>query len=150
MLVTQTDWEETHPRRGVREVPSWKAWRFLAWTGETSSFLVIPSRNLRTRPDLPEGWLVGGPEALVEAAAELEPGTFTVYVLDPADDDDAAQLCQVTGLWRMDDPATGSSCFWYATDAGGLMPCTRPAPASGGRLELVSELVFGTRGDRCS
>jgi hypothetical protein len=144
MLVTDTDWEETHPVRRT-QVASSKTWRFMALTGETSGFLVIRSRGFRGMPDYPEAWLVGSPEALLEAAEVWEPGTFSVYVVDLADDESAACLRQVTGLWRMDDPIAGSTCFWYATDAAGLMPCTRSAPVPGNRLELVSELVFGPR-----
>jgi hypothetical protein len=149
MLVTNTDWEETHPGKRSQLEP-YKGWRFMAWTGETASFWVIPSRDLRNTGDHPIGWLVGGPEALLEAAAELDAGTFTVYVLDPAEDDGAPRLCQVTGLWRMDDPVAGVTWFWYATDAGGLRPCTSTAPIPGNRLELVSELVFDRRSDRRS
>lgn len=144
MLVTDTDWENTHPMRRP-QVEFFKAWRFMAWTGDTSSFWVIPSRNLRNSTNHPDGWLVDGPEALLEAAAELEPGTFAVYVLVAAEDDGAARLRQVTGLWRMDDPAASPAYFWYATDTGGLRPCTRSAPIPGNRFELVRELIFDPR-----
>lgn len=141
MLVTNTNWADPDPvMQDLAECCH--AWRYVAWTGETLNFWVIPSRDLHDGTNLPDGWMVGGPEALLEGAADLVAGTFSVYVLDHNGADGAVRLCRVTGIWREREQTGGMHGFWYATDAGGLRPCARSAPLPGARLELASELVF--------
>ena len=70
------------------------------WIDGTLNFLVVASRGMRARAQLPDGWRVGGPEALLEAASQLEPGAFTVYALDRATDEGEMRFGQVTGIWH--------------------------------------------------
>jgi hypothetical protein len=109
MLVTDTSWAESHPVRGGGAGPPpagpYQAWRCVGWTDEALNFLIVASGRMRDRDQLPDGWLVGGPEALLEAASQLEAGAFAVYVLDRAVDAAKVDLCQVTGIWRERDGA---------------------------------------------
>lgn len=62
-------------------------------------FLVVTSRNHRDFASLPDGWLIAGPEPLLQVAPQWEPGTYAVYVLDRAANDNGIELCQVAGIW---------------------------------------------------
>lgn len=144
MLVTNIGWADPDPvMRDLAE--DYRAWRYVAWTGETLIFWVIGSRAVRDDSNKPDGWLVGGPEALLEAAGELQIGTFAVYVLDYSDDDRAAGLRRVTAIWRERGQKDGEAGFWYATDRGELKPCSRLQFPTESQFELVSELVFDRR-----
>ena len=59
------------------------------WIDGTLDFLVVASRDMRARAQLPDGWRVGGPEALLE-----------VYALDRATDEGEMRFGQVTGIWH--------------------------------------------------
>lgn len=145
MLVTDTSWADDNPvMRNLAE--SYRAWHCVAWTDETLNFWVMAPRDPRDDRYVPVGWLVSGPEALLEAAADLQAdGSIAVYVLDDHEADGAVGLRRVTGLWCEREPAGGVPAYWYATDAGELKPCARPQLPPQSRLERVSELVSDRR-----
>jgi hypothetical protein len=143
MLVTDTTWAESHPVRRALAGP-YQAWRCVGWTDEALNFLIVASGRMRDRDQLPDGWLVGGPEALLEAASQLEAGAFAVYVLDRALDAAKVDLCQVTGIWRERDGAV--PVFWYGTTGGELKPCSGARRYPKAPPELVSELIIGEGG----
>jgi len=93
---------------------------------------------MRDRDQLPDGWLVGGPEALLEAASQLEPGAFAIYVLNRAADAAQVDLCQVTGIWRERHGVVPT--FWYETIGGELRPCSGARRHPKAPPELVREL----------
>jgi hypothetical protein len=144
MLVTDTSWAESHPVKRALAKP-YQARRCVGWTDETLKFLIVASRVMRAGDHLPDGWLVGGPEALLDATSQLEPGAFTVYVLDRATDVGEIQLGQVTGIWREQLPEGAVPSFWYATGGGEPKPCSRMWMRSDTRPELVSVLSLAKR-----
>lgn len=135
MLVTRTVWADECRRRRLAE--SVQAWRCVGWTDETLNFWVV---SLDVQPHEPSGWLVDGPETLLEVAEELGPGTFAVYVIDRPTNG-TARLCQVTGLWREGRTAEDASGFWYANDAGELRPCSPAQLPPSDQLQPVVRLV---------
>jgi hypothetical protein len=139
MLVTDTTWAESHPVRGARAGPN-QAGRCVGWTDEVLNFLIVASGSMRDRDQLPDGWLVGGPEALLEAASQLQAGAYAVYVLDRAVDAARVDLCQVTGIWRERDGAV--PIFWYGTPGGELRPCSGARRYPKAPPEMVSELII--------
>jgi hypothetical protein len=144
MLVTDTSWVESHPvRRAI--VESYQAWRCVAWTDDVPNFLVFISRDHEDNADLPDGCVVAGPEALLDATSLLESGTFSVYVLDRAKGYIGATLSLVTGIWRERDSLGELVWFWYGTEAGELKPCSRAQGNLETRPELVSVLMFDPR-----
>lgn len=143
MLVTDPSWAESHPVRRSLAGP-YQAWRCVGWTDEVLNFLIVASRSMRDREQLPDGWLVGGPEALLEATSELESGTFAVYVLERARDAAKIDLCQVTGIWR--ERAGVMPTYWYGTTAGTLKPCSGAWRRPEAPPELVRELTL----DECT
>jgi hypothetical protein len=139
MLVTDTSWAEPHPVRRALAKP-YQAWRCVGWTDDVLNFLIVTSGHMRDRDQVPDGWLVGGPEVLLEAASQLERGAFTVYALDRAADAAKVDLCQVTGIWRERDSLV--PVFWYGTAGGTLKPCTGSRRFPKAPPELVSELII--------
>jgi hypothetical protein len=139
MLVTDTSWAESHPIKRALAGP-YQAWRCVAWTDEALNFLVVASGDLRDRERLPDGWLVVGPEALLEAIGQLEPGAFAVYVLERAPDAAKMDFCQVTGIWR--ERVGVVPTFWYGTTGGELRPCSGARRHPKVPPELVIELII--------
>jgi hypothetical protein len=133
MLVTNTDWADS-ARRDLAK--SYQAWKCVAWTRETPNFWVIADNGA---PDEPDGWLVAGPQVLLDVVEDLEPGTFAVYVHDPVGKG-GARLSRVTSLWREGDPADGAS-LWYANDLGELRPCAPSQLLPRAKLELAVRLA---------
>ena len=144
MLVTDTTWAESHPVRRALADP-YQAWRCVGWTSETMNFLIVAARNARSHGQLPDGWLVGGPEALLEAAAQMETGSFSVYVVGRATDDGNVSFGQVTGIWRERNQTGDVPSFWYAISNGEPKPCSRFRRCSEALPELVSELIIDAR-----
>lgn len=142
MLLTDERWAECHPIRRAIARP-YQPWRCVGWTDETLNFLVVISRNLRDHASLPDGWLIGGPEALIESVSQCVPGSFSVYVLDRAADDARVDLCRVTGIWRERQEKQGDEPWiWYSTDSGELRPCSRVRLGLEAQPELVIQLNF--------
>ncbi|MGF6755637.1 hypothetical protein P3T16_003043 [Paraburkholderia sp. GAS42] len=146
MLVTDTTWAESHPVRRCLVEP-YQAWRCVGWTSEMLNFWVVAARGQQAGKHLPDGWLVGGPEALLEIAPKLAPLAFSVYVLDSAADGRPAGLCQVTGIWRERGPAGRPAWFWYRTREGEFRPCSRFQFTAGSEAELECALTFDGPGD---
>ncbi len=70
-----------------------------------------------------------------------QPGSYAVYVLDRAANDEGLAVCQVTGIWReCDEGYTGR--LWYSTSVGEVRPCSHGRLVEETRPELVSELMF--------
>jgi hypothetical protein len=145
MLVTDETWVECDPIRRALAQP-YQAWRCVAWTDERLNFLVVASRTRRDHEHLPDGWLVGGAEALLDAAGQLEPGSFSVYVLDRATGDIETKLSEVTGIWRERERKGDAYGFWYSNTRGEIKPCSRAQSHRGPRPELESELDLDRRG----
>jgi hypothetical protein len=145
MLLTDMSWAESHPVRRALARP-YQAWRCVAWTDEALNFLVVASRDMPERAQLPDGWLVGGPEALLDATSQLESGTFSVYVLDRLAGTASMNLCQVTGIWR--EQASEVPTYWYGTTAGELKPCSRAWRDSQPQPELVSVMTLDVGASR--
>jgi hypothetical protein len=144
MLVTDTSWVESHPARRAIVEP-FQAWRCVAWTDDVPNFLVFISRDHADNAELPDGCVVAGPEALLDATTQLEAGTFSVYVMVRSPDGGAAHLSQVTGIWREREPMGALTWFWYGTEAGELKPCSRAQGNLETRPELVCVLMFDPR-----
>ncbi|WP_174914889.1 hypothetical protein [Burkholderia lata] len=121
----------------------YQAWRCVGWTDETLSFLVVASRDRRDDASLPDGWLISGPEALVEVVSQWESGSFAVYVLDRTAADGRMHLDRVTGIWSEHQAEeSGVSWLWYSTSRGEMRPCAHIRAHLGPRRELVNELNF--------
>lgn len=144
MLVTDETWVECDPIRRALAQP-YQAWRCFAWTDERLNFLVVASRNRPDDAELPDGWFVGGVEALLEAVSQMEPGSFSVHVLDRSAGDTGASLSQVTGIWRERELKGGIPRFWYGTQAGKFKPCWRARIDPDAELDLVSVQGFEGR-----
>jgi len=99
MLVTDETWAERHPVKQAVARP-YRAWRCVAFTEETLNFLIVASHDLPDGENLPDGWLVDGPEALLAVAAQLQAGTFSVLVMDRVADAMQMYLRRVTAIWR--------------------------------------------------
>ena len=139
MLVTDSTWAESHPVQRALAGP-YQAWRCVGWTDEALNFLIVASPSMRDRDQLPGGWIVNGPEALLEATSELEPDAFAVYVLERALDTAKVDLCQVVGIWG---ERTGVvQTYWYETTAGKLKPCAGARRSPKAPTELVRELTL--------
>ena len=142
MLVTDVRWAEGDPVRRALAMP-YQAWRCVGWTDETLNFLVVAPRDRRDRASLPDGWLISGPEALVEVAQQWDLGSFAVYVLDRTAADGCMHLDRVTGIWREHEvEESGLSWLWYSTSRGELRPCAHIRTHLGPQRELVNELNF--------
>jgi hypothetical protein len=139
MLVTDTSWAECHPVRRALAAP-FQAWRCVGWTDEVLNFMIFVSGSMNDRHQRPDGWLVGGTEALLEATAQLEPGSFTVYALDRGKDSSRLDFCQVTGIWRERDG--GVPIFWYGTTEGEFRPCSGARRFPKKPPALVSEMII--------
>lgn len=140
MLLTDSSWEERHPGKRALAKP-YQAWRCICWTDEIVKFLVVASRDRSDHASMPDGWLIGGPEPLLEAATQWEPGSYVVYVLDRAANDDGVVLCQVAGIWREREGGYVPR-LWYSTSLGELRPCSQGRLVDDVQPELVSELLF--------
>ncbi|MCX4177502.1 MULTISPECIES: hypothetical protein [Paraburkholderia] len=109
------------------------------------NFLIVAARNARSHGQLPDGWLVGGPEALLEATAQMETDSFSVYVVGRATDDGDVSFGQVTGIWRERNQMGDVPSFWYSIGGGEPQPCSRFRQRSEVLPELVSELSIDAR-----
>jgi hypothetical protein len=144
MLVTDATWVERDAFKQQLATP-YQAWDCVGWTDEPLNFLVIASHNRRGDASQPAGWLLAGPEVLLEAVSECERDSFLVYVLDRANDGIGLHLYQVAGIWREHKPNAGDEPWrWYSTSHGELRPCTRIRRYLVSPPELVSERRFDT------
>lgn len=144
MLVTDVAWAESSASKR-RLVTPYQAWDCVGWTDETMNFLVIASPNRRGDAFLPTGWLLAGPDALLEAVSEGEQDDFLVYVLDHATDGAGLHLHQVAGIWRERETSAGDEPWrWYLTNHSELRPCTQMRRSLASPPELVNERIFGT------
>ncbi|KGS96652.1 hypothetical protein X963_2021 [Burkholderia pseudomallei MSHR7498] len=144
MLVTDATWAERDATRQQLVMP-YQAWDCVGWTDEPLNFLVIASHPRRGDASSPAGWLLAGPEVLLEAVSECERDTFLVYVLDRATDRIGLHLYQVAGIWRERETSAGDEPLrWYSTSHGELRPCTRMRRYLASPPELVSERSFDT------
>jgi hypothetical protein len=139
MLVTDTSWAESHPVRRAL-AGSYQAWRCVGWTDEVLNFMIVASSSMRDRNQLLDGWLVGGTDALLNAASQLELGTFAVYVLDRDVDTAKLDLCRITGIWRERDGVVPT--FWYGTTEGEFKPCFGSRRFAKKPPALVSEMII--------
>lgn len=143
MLVTDATWAERDAAKQQLVTP-YQAWDCVGWTDEPLNFLVIASHHRRGDTSPPAGWLLAGPEVLLEAVSECERDSFLVYVLDRATDGIGLHLYQVAGIWREREPNAGDEPWrWYSTSHGELRPCTRIRRCLVSPPELVSERSFG-------
>jgi hypothetical protein len=140
MLVTDTSWAESHPVRQALAEP-YQAWHCVGWTDELLNFLIVASGSMRDREHLPDGWLVGGPDALLDTASQLPAGAFSVYALDRAAEAAKINFSQITGIWRERKPVV--STYWYRTMAGTFEPCSGPRGRRTAPPELVCALDLG-------
>lgn len=138
MLVTDATWAEFHPVKRALVRP-YDAWRCVGWTDEVLNFVVVTRHKHPETDALPDGFLVGGTEALLEVAAQREPGSYSVYVLDHSNAA-SASLRPVTAIWRERD--AGGPVFWYETGAGERRPCSRINMPGQDLPDLVEELVI--------
>lgn len=139
MLVTDTTWAELNPVRRALVKP-YQAWRCVAWTDEVLNFLIVATREMAGRENLPDGWLVGGPEALMDAASQMESSAFSVYVMDRPQGGSRMNLCQVTGIWR--EQGCEIPIYWYRTTAGEFRPTSRVWGEFGAVPELTNVMTF--------
>lgn len=143
MLVTDATWAERDAAKQQLVTP-YQAWDCVGWTDEPLNFLVIASHHRRVDTSPPAGWLLAGPEVLLEAVSECERDSFLVYVLDRATDGIGLHLYPVAGIWREREPNAGDEPWrWYSTSHGELRPCTRIRRCLVSPPELVSERSFG-------
>jgi hypothetical protein len=146
MLVTDASWAECHPMRRAVARP-YLPWRCVAWTDETPTFLAIASRSRVEEPHLPDGWLIDGPDALLEAAAAWTPESYSVYVLGRGASGGDTLPCRVTGIWRELEASDGArGALWYSTGAGDMKPCEFAGAAGRIPPELINEISFSGSG----
>jgi hypothetical protein len=144
MLVTDATWAERDAFKQQLATP-YQAWNCVQWTNEHLNFLVTASPKRRGVASLPTGWLLAGPEVLLDAVSECERDSFLVYVLDRATDGIGLHLYQVAGIWREREASAGDEPWrWYSTNHGELRPCTRIRRDLASPPELVSERSFDT------
>lgn len=153
MLVTDASWAESHPVRQALVSP-YQGWRCVGWTGEVLNFYAVASRSQHERNLLPDGFVISGPDALMEIASQWEPGSFSVYVLDRTADRSDVHLCRITGIWREREAKEGGGPWlWYSTSLGELRPCSSIRLELGPRADLVNALKFDSAqvvaGSRC-
>jgi hypothetical protein len=144
MLLTDATWAERGALKQQLSTPH-QAWDCVGWTDEPLNFLVVASSKRRGDASPPTGWLLAGPEVLLEAVSECERDSFLVYVLDRAADGIGLRLYQVSGIWRERETNAGDEPWrWYSTSRGELRPCTGIRRYLASPPELVSERSFDT------
>lgn len=80
---------------------------------------------------------------LLEAAEQLEPGTYRVYALDRAGASEGAVLHEVMGIYRERAVEHDEAyALWYSTSRGEMKPCSRFPREQGFPPELVRRLTF--------
>jgi hypothetical protein len=141
MLLTDMTWAESNPLRRALLKP-YQPWHCVAWTDEAPNFLVVASRDTPELMEMPDGWLVGGAEALLNAISQLEGGAFSVYVLDRVAVGPQLNLCPVTGIWR--EQTCEVPTYWYGTTAGEFRPRLRAWRDGEPLPELVIVKIFDT------
>lgn len=100
------------------------AWRCVGWSDQTLNFFVVPCPGSVQR-DMSDGWVVDGADALVEIAAQLSPGDYSVHLVARREKDDALTFCRVTALWRRSSKERmGRPSYWYSTDDGQTRACS--------------------------
>ena len=136
MLLTSTSWAESHPVRKALVQP-YQSWRCIGWTDETLKFWIALARDTPEDEHLLDGWLVDGPEVLLEVVAQLKPASYAVYALDGTSGGEGMRFCRVTGIWRECEQRGTVSAYWYRTADGVTRPCWRGLdhPAVPPRLE---------------
>jgi hypothetical protein len=145
MLVTDTGWAECHPIRRELAKP-YQSWRCVGWTGEVPNFFVIPSTTGRRGDFLPDGFLVSGPEALIEVASQCVATTCVVYVLNRSPNDVGMRLDRVTDIWREQEAeGDGGPWLWYTTGRGEVRPCSSIRQHLGEQRELLNVASFSAR-----
>lgn len=124
MLFTDANWAESSTSRMAIAKP-YQPWRCVGWTDEEVCFWIFPEREANQAGDLPDGLLVVGPEVLLDAIAQMPPGGFSVYVLQPGSQGRAAGLGRLTRLYSQSAAAAPALDYWYRTGEGDLHPCSR-------------------------
>jgi hypothetical protein len=133
MLFTDSSWEESHPVKRTLLHPL-LPWRCIGWSDLTLNFFVVASSG-RGNFASPDGWIVDGPEALIELVLHLGDVSFSVHLLARDDADASVTLCRVSALWReLEVKDSDVEGYWYSTIDGRTRPC--------------SPIVSGTRAER--
>jgi hypothetical protein len=133
MLFTDSSWEEPHPIK-KRLMQPLLAWRCVGWTDLTPNFFVVASSGGEDCAS-PDGWMVDGPEALIELVLRLADVNFSVHLLARNETDASVTLCRVSALWQevaVDD--SDLVRYWYST--------------TDGETRLCSPVAFGMRVER--
>jgi hypothetical protein len=133
MLFTDSSWEEPHPIKRTLLQPL-LPWRCIGWSDLTLNFFVVASSG---RADFasPDGWVVDGPEALIDLVSHLGDLSFSVHLLARNEDDASVTLCEVSALWKeIEVKGSDDVGYWYSTIDGQTRPC--------------SPIAFGTRAER--
>jgi hypothetical protein len=133
MLFTDSSWEEEHPVKRTLLQPL-LPWRCVGWSDLTLNFFVVASSG-RDNFASPDGWVVDGPESLVELVSHLDDLSFSVHLLARNEVDASVTLCGVSALWKeLEVMDSGVFGYWYSTIDGQTRPC--------------SPIASGTRADR--
>jgi len=142
MLLTDATWAGSGAFKQQPATPH-QVWDCVGWTDEPLNFLVIASSKRRGDAVPPAGWLLAGPDVLLEALSECERDWFLVYALDRSADGIGLHLYQVSGIWRERETNAGDEPRrWYSTSHGELRPCTRIRCCLASPTELISERRF--------
>ena len=158
MLVTDASWAECHPMRRAVARP-YQPWRCVAWTNERTNFLLVSSSRRPEDTHLPDGLLIDGPDALLEAVSTWAQASYSVYVLEQIAGRGDVSFSRVTGIWREAELPDGvRGALWYSTSSGDMRRCDISAASGDTPRELVNEACFCegervpsvTQGDRCS
>ncbi|MFL9987299.1 hypothetical protein [Paraburkholderia sediminicola] len=118
-------------------------WRCIGWSDLTLNFFVVASSG-RGNFASPDGWVVDGPEALIELVSHLSDSSFSVHLLARKEADASVTLCRVSALWKelevKDSDVVG---YWYSSTDGQTRPCSPIASGTrAGRPRLMKLLNF--------
>ncbi|CAG9222350.1 MULTISPECIES: hypothetical protein [Paraburkholderia] len=147
MLFTDAKWAESSDFRKAIAKP-YQPWCCVGWTDEAVCFWVFPDHASNLAGELPDGLLVAGPHVLLDVIGQMAPTTFSVYVMQVGIEGRPVALQQVTGLWSQPGVNGLPPDYWYRTDEGDLVPCSRFQQHVPGDAPL--ELAFGPEGLGCS
>lgn len=126
MLFTDENWAETS-FLGRAVAKPYQPWRCVGWTDDSICFWVLPGRQSNRSGTLPDGLLVVGPEVLLDVVGQMPPDAFSVYVMDANAEEQqpAARILRLTGLWSQPRINTTARSYWYQTEEGDFRSCSR-------------------------
>lgn len=140
MLFTNSDWEDFNPYKRMLLQPL-RPWRCIGWSDLTLNFFVVASSGGADFAS-PDGWVVDGPEALIELVLHLGDLSFSVHLLARGESDASVTLCRVSALWK-EHKVTDSDVvgYWYSTSDAQTRPCSPIVSATRAEKPPLTKLL---------